>query len=104
HSQGDPGMTTDDFTTAARAEADGRGYDPAYRGRTRNVFLAGAEWARDHLAAQEPTDDDVQAAVAAILALTGETEETARMDDIDVAWDHASAALAAAREARHDVP
>lgn len=53
-------------------------------------------------AAQEPTEDDVQAAVAAILALTDETEETARMDDIDVAWDHARAALTVVRAVGRD--
>ena len=85
-------MTTDNFTEAARTEAEswiGMDLDD------HDNFVSGAEWARDRLAAQEPTEDDVQAAVAAILALTNETEETARMDDIDVAWDHARAALTA---------
>lgn len=57
-------MTTDPFTEAARAEA-GTLYavdwdTPAYYGgedqREAEQFLAGAEWARDHLARQEVTD------------------------------------------------
>ena len=47
-------MTTDPFTDAARAEAEvqcGNSFDLEH-------FMAGAEWARDHLAAQEPTDDE----------------------------------------------
>lgn len=46
-------MTTEDFTTAARAEAEnwiGMDLDD------HDNFVSGAEWARDHLAAQEPTN------------------------------------------------
>lgn len=55
-------MTTDDFATAARAEAERRWWNGAV---PRDVnpnqawilgFREGAPWARDHLAAQEPTD------------------------------------------------
>lgn len=100
---------SDSFESAARAEAKRRNPpinrhpdDFTYprsvlREHKRGEFEVGAEWARTYLAEQEPTEDDVQAAVAAILSLTDETEETARMDDIDVAWDHARAALIAAR-------
>ena len=89
-------MTTDNFTEAARAEAFRVWFEePTTLDTISELGAHMAEWARTHLAAQEPTEDDVQAAVAAILALTNETEETARMDDIDVAWDHARAALTA---------
>src|SRR5699024_7801270 len=63
-----PGMTTtDDFTEAARAEAWHRHPDPVdeetgepvddwgFEESARRDFLAGAKWARAHLAAQEPT-------------------------------------------------
>ena len=46
-------MTTDNFTRAARAEAEswiGMDLDD------HDNFVSGAEWARAHLAAQEPTD------------------------------------------------
>lgn len=97
-------MTDTDFTAAARAEAEKRWprtgkpnaemhpADWLDEGMA-SGFVLGAQWS----AAQEPTDTEVQAAVTAILALTGESEETARMDDIDQAWDHARAALTAAR-------
>ena len=63
-------MTTDDFTEAARAEAWHRHPDPVdvetgepvddwgFEESARRDFLAGAKWARAHLAAQEPTDAD----------------------------------------------
>lgn len=54
-------MTTDDFTTAARAEAEDYARTPrmnvgTVRDRIAEAHLAGAEWARAHLAAQEETD------------------------------------------------
>lgn len=73
-------MTTDPFTDAARAEAERR-YAPEARlpvmkptDRMDDLprrcaidgFTMGAEWARDHLAAQEVTDAEVDA-VAVIL-------------------------------------
>src|SRR5699024_6238443 len=57
-------MTTDPFTEAARAEAEvqcGNSFDLEH-------FMAGAEWARDHLAAQEPTDAEVEAAARSLWA------------------------------------
>ena len=48
-------MTTNDFTEAARAEAERRDLDRGVVGvNNRAWFRAGARWARDHLAAQEP--------------------------------------------------
>lgn len=73
-------MTTDDFTTAARAVgADPEEVRESMRNATEHavstglsdsefllwVWHAGAVWARDHLAAQEPTDAEVEAARAA---------------------------------------
>ena len=62
-------MTTDAFTEAARAEAERQNpvpptYDPKgpsqwERLLAQQAFRNGAEWARDHLAQQEPTDADL---------------------------------------------
>ena len=58
-------MTADNFTDAARAEAERKhpvpaSYDPGVsqyeRLLAQGAFRNGAEWARAHLAAQEPTD------------------------------------------------
>lgn len=54
-------MTADDFTEAARAEAERRvpmatgkkRYDGTAEGVAQEMFEQGAVWARDHLAAQE---------------------------------------------------
>ena len=48
-------MTNDNFTEAARAEAERR-FDFL---SDASCFEQGAEWARTHLAVQEPTDDAV---------------------------------------------
>ena len=67
-------MTTDPFTDAARAEAE-RQVPPFEHDEipprdlttwSRTAFRVGAEWARDHLAAQEPTDAEVEAAAGAM--------------------------------------
>ena len=65
-------MTTDNFTEAAYAEAERQNpvpptYDPEgpsqwERLLAKQAFRNGAEWARTHLAAQEPTDAEVEAA------------------------------------------
>lgn len=60
-------MNDDAFTTDARAEAKRRWefiqFDSYVQAAEENGkihgFEKGAEWARDHLAAQEPTDDAV---------------------------------------------
>ena len=54
-------MTNDNFTEAARAEAERR-FDFL---SDASCFEQGAEWARTHLAAQEPTDAEVLAALNA---------------------------------------
>lgn len=65
-------MTTDNFTEAeltdyARAEAETR-WPQRRTGHyvQQLAFVAGAEWARTHLAAQEPTDAEVEAAKAVL--------------------------------------
>ena len=54
-------MTTDPFTEAARAEAEDYARTPrmnvgTVRDRIAEAHQVGAEWARTHLAAREPTD------------------------------------------------
>lgn len=67
-------MNNDDFTRAARAEAEDR-HPPTHRNvpmycladvreREAAAFEAGAEWARTYPAAQEPTDDEQAARFA----------------------------------------
>ncbi|WP_420112565.1 hypothetical protein [Pseudactinotalea sp.] len=67
-------MTTDPFTEAASAAAEEqwtREHTPGHplsgpeRMNRRIGFTMGAEWARTHLAAQEPTDAEVLAALNA---------------------------------------
>lgn len=61
--------STDPFTTAARAEVESlvgpysilKDQSKAYH----EGFTAGAEWARSHLAAQEPTGEGLSSPVAA---------------------------------------
>ena len=64
-------MTTHNFTEAARAEAEQRNPSNAPNGLTRasnaisrRDFRDGAEWARAHLAQQEPTDALIRKAQA----------------------------------------
>lgn len=92
-------MTTDAFTTAARAAAE-RDWGTTVRAQ-RPAFIAGAEWARDHLAEQEPTDAEVEAAQGVILAcIWSDAEEDAPQGVIEYARDQARATLFAAKEAR----
>ena len=56
-------MTNDNFTDAARAEAEER-YEFA---SDMACFEEGAEWTRTRLAAQEPTDAEVEAAQAEVV-------------------------------------
>ena len=100
-------MTTDNFTEAARAEAERVREENApleygtIRATFLDAFLAGAEWARTHLAAQEPTDAEVLAALNAITDLHGPPEpHLGRYAPRDV--DEMRRAIAAARAARRD--
>ena len=63
-------MTIDNFTEAAydKAIAECGGGKADYLD-TVTIFLMGAEWARAHLAAQEPTDAEVLAALNADYAI-----------------------------------
>lgn len=88
-------MTTDPFTEAARAEAER--WWPGIAGPT--ILALGAhmaEWARAHLAAQEPTDEEVEAAAEAIL------EAAFGQELPEAPIDLARAALSAARHAREE--
>lgn len=80
---------TDRFTTAARAEAE-RDWGTTVRAQ-RPAFIAGARWARDHLAAQDPTDAEVEAAKAVLDSFEYADEPQSIRD-----------ALSAARAARRD--
>ncbi|MGO2362324.1 MAG: hypothetical protein ACTH6N_14510 [Brachybacterium tyrofermentans] len=115
-------MNTDAFTTAARTEAgalyavdwDTPAYYDGEDRREAEQFLAGAEWARDHLAAQEPTDAEVEAAALGVLAYLQGYDLANEEDRTEVlAWWNrmgeearnsrlatARAALTAARKAR----
>lgn len=103
-------MTEDDFTQAARAEAEERiQFVPGRAGSaigslSRRVFMDGAEWARDHLATQEPTDTEVEAAA---VALAVEGDDLGEWDSLSTYAQatylrDARAALSAARATRRD--
>lgn len=100
-------MTADNFTEAARAEAERRHNRIVRRNKTADEWLdegrasgftSGAEWARTHLAAQEPTDAEVEAAARALHEDMGGLPE--ELDQMHI--DAARAALSAARAARRD--
>ena len=91
-------MTTDPFADAARAEAERRYIenDPDHPDRVTAIartaaFAVGAEWARTHRAAQEPTD-------AECIAFWYAFEDAADETNIE----NIRAALSAARAARRD--
>ena len=98
-------MTNDNFTEAARAEGlrlwpgTDFGHLPA-----RFAFLDGASWARTYLAAQEPTDAEVEAAAEAICSGEGGCDPCFNWDDsvaggCTYCASHARAALSASRRA-----
>lgn len=103
-------MTTDNFTEAdltdyARAEAETRW--PQRRAghyAQQLAFVAGAVWARDHLAAQEPTDGEVLAALNAQGVVMYPKMHPAPSLDYwgDKPSEAMRAALSAARAARRD--
>lgn len=112
-------MTTDDFTEAARAEAERRhfplfGRPPVISAVAVQGFQDGASWAHDHLAAQEPTDTEVEAAARSIYEYFPRKymDEfgftcTAHWEDLEPHMQDeyrvvARAALSAARAARRD--
>ena len=100
-------MTTDAFTEAARAEAAERfpfseGYESGVY--QRRGFVAGAAWARDRLAQQEPTDAEVLAALNAQGVVVSPKMHPAPSLDYwgDKPAEAMRAALTAARAARRD--
>ena len=109
-------MTADNFTDAARAEAERRYNRIVRRNKTADEWLdegrasgftSGAEWARTHLAAQEPTEAECEAAAVAICSGAGGCDPCFNWDDsVDggctYCTRHARAALSAARATRRD--
>lgn len=93
---------TDAFTTAATEAARKRlSWHDMQFGDIMRPMAWMAEWARDHLAAQEPTDAEVEAAQGVILAcIWSDAEEDAPQGVIEYARDQARATLFAAKEAR----
>ena len=112
-------MTNDNFTEAAHESAASKyqgDWDP-FEGAPvddwgvaeaeRQAYVAGAEWARTHLAAQEPTDAVCEAAAVAICSGAGGCDPCFNWDEsVDggctYCTRHARAALSAARAARRD--
>ena len=99
-------MTTDDFTEAARKAAESdlahlRGNEE-YADGYRDGHRQGSAWARTRLAAQEPTDAEVEAAATAGLDAVSPTwrASMSRPSEDDLAFTRA--ALSAARAARRD--
>ena len=93
-------MTADNFTEAARAEAEERyGFLSDM-----SCFEEGAEWARTRLAAQEPTDAEVLAALNAQGIVVSPRMHPAPSLDYwgDKPVEAMRAALSAARAARRD--
>ena len=97
-------MTADPFTEAARTEAAYRDMDPGPTGENNRAwFVVGAEWARDHLAAQEPTDAECLAVLNVAIVPLGEPPKRNDLADWNpAAVERVRAALSAARAARRD--
>ena len=102
----------DNFTEAARAEGQARiaamleaaGASDDIRAWFPAGFEKGAEWARAHLAAQEPTDAEVIAALGAAnrTTLTGQRFDAPLSFYSDATVKAMRAALSAARAARRE--
>ena len=106
-------MTTNNFTETARAEAEQRYNRIVRRNKTADEWLdegrasgftLGAEWARTHLTAQEPTDAEVLAALNAHGVVMSPKMHPAQSLDYwgDKSAEAMRAALTAARAARRD--
>lgn len=96
-----------DFSTAARAEAHARSMayvfsavEPEKPLDWGGGFQEGAVWARDHLAAQEPTDAECIAVLDAVTAPIG--EEPMRGEWARGAINRCRRALVAARAVRQE--
>lgn len=98
-------MNTDNFNEAAEAASWEDDRHPDDTGAwSRMKFMRGVEWARTHLAAQEPTDAEVRSAA---FALAVEGEDIEEWDSLSTYGQamylrDARAALSAARTARRD--
>ncbi|MCZ4325698.1 hypothetical protein [Brachybacterium paraconglomeratum] len=97
-------MTTDPFTEAARAEAEALFLHSAEVPSPQEIGEHIAVWARDHLAAQEPTDGEVLAALNAQGVVVSPKMHPAPSLDYwgDKPTEAMRAALSAARAARRD--
>lgn len=102
-------MNNDDFTAAAREEARLYWLE-TLQDETVGIGNLGqhmAEWARAHLAAQEPTDAEVEAAARIIFNRARAGNAFADAVWFEVRGDYledARAALSAARNARYGTP
>ena len=92
-------MTNDNFTEAARAEAKRRltWHDRQF-GNLLDPMIHMAEWARDHLAAQEPTDAECIAVLNAVTTPFGEKPE--KTEWAPAAIQRCREAMVSARAAR----
>jgi hypothetical protein len=102
-------MTNDNFTEAASEEACARFLiDADHPGPTSlayiEVFESAAAWARTHLAEQDPTDAEVEAAARAVRDADDDGCIFCRDDETpcSACTKYARAALSAARAARRD--
>ena len=105
-------MTTDNFTEAARAEAERRHPDSVdvetgepvddwgFEEQGRRDFRDGAEWARTHLAAQEPTDEECIYILSIVCSPFG--EEDKKSEWAPAAIQRCREAMVRARAARRD--
>ena len=103
-------MTTDPFTEAAYAEAERQNpvpptYDPEgpsqwERLLAQQAFRNGAEWARTHLAAQEPTDEECIYILSIVCSPFG--EEDKKSEWAPAAIQRCREAMVRARAARRD--
>ena len=94
-------MTTDNFNDAARAEAKRRltWHDRQF-GNLLDPMVHMAEWARDHLAAQEPTDAECIAVLSAVTTPFG--EKPGKVEWAYAAIQRCREAMTSARAARRD--
>ena len=94
--------TTDPFITAAHEESQIRYHRVTGTsfGAAIPAFKAGAEWARTHLAAQEPTDAECIAVLNAVTAAFGERPRSTEWASFAI--QRCREAMVSARAARRD--
>ena len=91
-------MTTDNFTEAAREEFYRVWHSPIHDHSQIGMAIHMAEWARDHLAAQEPTDAECIAVLNAVTTPFGEKPE--KTEWAPAAIQRCREAMVSARAAR----